>query len=510
MLYRVCSTYYITFLIFFFTFASCVSSRIHPYHFNQKTAAPLLRKDVFLLKQILEANHPSLYWYITKDSLDNYFNTAIESIKDSLSETEFRNKVAYVISNIHCGHTSVRFSTNYTKEIEKNRTPHFPLLLKTWADTMVVIANYFPKDSTLPRGTIITSINGRTNKQILDSIFKLIGTDGHADNYKSQVISGNFPSWYKLAFGVDSNYIVTYLDADKREKTTILLNYADKPVKKIIANNKADSAKPVKVQKTIVKRANKRLQKKAALLAKRSLNIDTTTSTAYLRLTNFTQNRLKHFIRKSFKTLETNQTKNLIIDLRENTGGYVTNSNLLTKYLAAKPFKNADTLAAITNAIKHPYYVRESLKYWLCAHLISRKKADGRYHVFESEHHYYYPKKMHHFDGQIYILQGGYTFSAATMVTATLNEQPNVHIIGEESGGGYYGNTATYLPTIILPNSKLRIIMPMFRMVMDANRHKDGRGVMPQIPVYPTIEAIKNGIDLKIQKARSLISTNGY
>lgn len=174
--------------------ASCTSSRIRHYHFNQKTAAPHLQQDVVLLKQILEANHPSLYWYTPKDTLDAAFNATINSITDSLTEVAFRNKVATVISQIKCGHTAVRFSKNYAKVIEQYRYPCFPLSIKTWGDSMVVLGNLFPKDSILKRGTIITAINGKNVQQLMAKMFPLISTDGNTNNFKSQVISSNFPN----------------------------------------------------------------------------------------------------------------------------------------------------------------------------------------------------------------------------------------------------------------------------------------------------------------------------
>ena len=48
------------FSLFILLFTACVSSRIKNYTFNQKTAAPKFKEDLVILKQILEANHPSL------------------------------------------------------------------------------------------------------------------------------------------------------------------------------------------------------------------------------------------------------------------------------------------------------------------------------------------------------------------------------------------------------------------------------------------------------------------
>jgi C-terminal processing protease CtpA/Prc len=292
------------------------------------------------------------------------------------------------------------------------------------------------------------------------------------------------------------------LDSLGKYQSVKIKNYTPETIHiKKTATDSLKTKQPVVKAKELTRKEKRQMR----IATTRFFSIDSSTNTAYMRVTNFTQNHLRSFFRWSFKKLEQNKTPNLIIDLRENTGGYMSASNLFTKYLIDKPFKNADTLVAITHTIKHPYYVRESIKYWVLSHLTSRKLADGRYHIRRAETHYYQPKTSNHFNGSIYILQGGYTYSAATMFTSALKGQKNVTIIGEESGGGYYGNTATYLPTIILPNSKLRVVMPTYRMVMDAKRIKDGRGVQPDVAIRATVDAIKKGVDLKLAKAKELV-----
>jgi C-terminal processing protease CtpA/Prc len=295
------------------------------------------------------------------------------------------------------------------------------------------------------------------------------------------------------------------LDSLGKQQSTTISNFSPDTSK--VKKTKVDSIKPkpTALPVAIKKKLTRKERKQQRLLTLRSLSIDTSENTAYMRIANFTEGHLRKFFRQSFKKLEEKQAKNLIIDLRENTGGYMSSSNLFTKYIINKPFKNVDTLAAITHSIKHSYYVRDAFKYWFLSHFISRKRADGRYHDGRAEKHYYQPKNNHHFNGKVYVLQGGYTYSAATLFTSAVKGQDNVMIIGEESGGGYYGNTATYLPTIILPNSKLRIMMPMYRMVMNANRKKDGKGVQPDVPVRVSAESIKKGIDVKLAKAKELI-----
>ena len=90
------------------------------------------------------------------------------------------------------------------------------------------------------------------------------------------------------------------------------------------------------------------------------------------------------------------------------------------------------------------------------------------------------------------------------MFASSLKGQSNVTLVGEETGGGYYGNSAMHLPTIVLPNTKIKVGLPIYRLVMDKNRPK-GRGIVPDIEIQPSSDAIKKGVDLKLIEIRRLI-----
>src|SRR5688572_28662140 len=89
--------------------SACAASR-SSFSATKKYSPEQLQKDYALYQNILETHHPSLYWYTSKDSMDHYFNWGKEQLKDSLTEPGFRKVLAYVISKVNCGHTSVRTS----------------------------------------------------------------------------------------------------------------------------------------------------------------------------------------------------------------------------------------------------------------------------------------------------------------------------------------------------------------------------------------------------------------
>jgi C-terminal processing protease CtpA/Prc len=352
----------------------------------------------------------------------------------------------------------------------------------------------YTKDSLLKRGTIVTGINHLPVSVLVDSMYRIISTDGNSINFKSQVLTNGFSSWYKARFGnQDSVYQISYIDSLGNKQTTQIAAYAPPKPKK-------DSLK------TTTDTASKSKSIKPVSLKKWTLLIDSATNTAFMNLSSFSGRGFKKFITKSFRNIKVSGVKNLVIDLRSNGGGEIKNSTLLTKYVSDHSFKIADSVFANNRGVrKIPFGSYFSVMGHAIAKLMISKKMDGGgYHLKRYETHYYQPFTKNHFDGNVYILQGGYTFSASTLFTSPLINQNNVTIIGEETGGGFYGNSAILIPTIKLPNSKLLFRLPLYRMVMDKTRPK-GRGVVPDILVEPNSYAIKLGVDNKLEAVKKLI-----
>jgi hypothetical protein len=186
----------------------------------------------------------------------------------------------------------------------------------------------------------------------------------------------------------------------------------------------------------------------------------------------------------------------------------VTNSTFLTKFIADKKFKVADSLYANTRNSRYKKHIDGYFYNRLFMLFMTAKKEDGKFHFGYFERHYFKPKKKDHYNGNVYILTGGNSFSATTLFTQTVKPQNNVTVVGEETGGGAYGNSAWLIPDLTLPVTGIRIRLPLFRLVIDKNLPKDGRGVQPEVISVPTTEAIRKGIDYKMEKVLELIRTH--
>lgn len=490
-------TNFLFFIFFLVVFTSCaVSKNYNPGKYFAKQA---LQQDYSLLRNILEKKHPALYWYTPKDSMDHYFDSLYNNIADSMTELQFGWKIlAPLTSKIHCGHTSFGMSKNWIKFIRGKRTPSFPLFVKVWGDTMVVTGNLNRKDSLFKRGTIITSINGMRNHQLVQKMFQYLPTDGYADNVNYVRISSNFPYYHRNIFGIYKKYRVGYLDSLGNEGSVLL------PMYNPASDTLGKSRQPKRLPK--ISRYAKNTEKRESA---RLLEIDNNLQTATLSLNTFSNGDGRHlrtFIRNSFKIIQEQGVKNLIVDLRSNGGGDVKMYVKLTQFIRATKFKVADSAYAVAkNLGPFTRYIHHGFLNNLGLLVSTKMQAKGQYHFGYWERHNYRPKKNNHFSGKVYVLINGPTFSASTLFCNAVKGQGNVTMVGEETGGGWHGNSGLMIPDITLPITKLKIRLPIFKLVQYNHVPKNGRGVSPDIFIPPTAEGVAKNIDRKMEIVKGMI-----
>ncbi|MES1214549.1 MAG: S41 family peptidase [Bacteroidota bacterium] len=486
---------YFVLLILSATIASCGVSKssFRPGH---KYSSKEVEYDYQVFENMLKESHPGLYWYTGKDSMEYYFRKGAEQLKDSMTEPQFRKVLSYVVSKIDCGHTSVKASTHYMRHIDSSRFKIFPLSMKFWDDSAAIAANLNRKDSVLKRGVVITAINNKSIPEILDTIFQYLPADGYNRTHKLQTLSnrGSFGFTYNSIFGQSNTYSINYVDSSGEIKSATIPYY----------NPLTDSLNRIPSRR--VEKVSRKERKESERTSARQLQIDYDNNMAVMDVNTFSKGyHLKRFFKQSFKELHEDSINYLVIDLRGNGGGNVMNSTLLSKFLIDKPFKLADSLYTLSRRSSYGRHMQNYFFNHVFMLFTTKKKSDGYYHFGYFERHYFKPKKKYHFDGKVYILIGGNSFSATTLFTESVIKEDNVFVVGEETGGGAYGNTAWLIPDVILPETRVRFRLPLFRLVIDKNIPKNGRGIQPEIEVKPTVEAIKNGADFKMDKVKQLI-----
>jgi hypothetical protein len=432
-----------------------------------------------------------------------YFNYGQQQLKDSMTEPEFRKVLNYVTAKINCGHTSAGSSRGRLKFNDTARLGKmFPLSLKIWNDTMVVTTNLNRKDSVLKRGTVITKINSNTEQSLADTLFDYISTDGYNHTHKYQTLSnrGFFGSLYTSLFGLSEKYTIEYLDSLGQAKTITVPVY----------NPAADTVNRASIRPiSSLPQPSRKERKQQQLNFVRLLKIDSVNHTAMMDLSSFGRGYgLKQFFRNSFRVLRQLSINHLIIDVRSNGGGSVNNSTLLSRYISDHRFKICDSLYAVRKKGRYDHYIKNHFWNKLFITFFTKKQRDGNYHFGYFERHYFKPKQGNHYNGKVYILTGGNSFSATTLFVSSVIKQDNVTVVGEETGGGAYGNSAWLIPDVTLPETGVRFRLPLFRMVMDKNNPKTGKGIQPEVESKPTVDAVRRGADFKLDKAMELIKAD--
>jgi Peptidase family S41 len=470
-----------------FLFSCSVSKNYDP---NTKYSREQIQQDYTLLRNILEKKHPALYWYTPKDSMDYFFDEGYKVITDSMTELQFAWKIlAPLTATIHCGHTSFSMSKSWNSFIKDRRIPSFPLFMKIWKDTMAVTVNLNKNDSLIKKGTIITSINGLRSGDLINRMFNYMVEDGYSDNVNYIRLSASFPYFHRNIFGLYKTYRVSYIDSSGEEKNATLPYYNPVP------DSSGHKHKPVVHEKKFTH--SERLKNI------RSLRSDS--GMAVMTVNSFSKGHLKHFFKHSFNTLRKQHSANLVIDIRANGGGDINNYVSLTKYLRKSPFRVADSAFAIGKNFR-PYtkYISSGFFNNTGLFFVTHKGKDGMYHFRYWERHTFRPRRRNHYNGNVYVLTNGLTFSASSLFCNSVKGQDNIKLVGEETGGGWYGNSGIIIPDIILPNTKLRVRLPFFRLVQYHHIAEKGTGVIPDIYIGPVLKDAVNGIDTKMEWVKKM------
>ncbi len=114
--------------------------------------------------------------------------------------------------------------------------------------------------------------------------------------------------------------------------------------------------------------------------------------------------------------------------------------------------------------------------------------------------------KTNHYNGNLFVLIDGATFSAGAHSAAAIMQYcKKARFIGRETAGGSEGCSGGTLQHLTLPNTGIVVEFPWLRLVSVLKDPVYGHGVMPAYVVAYTPEDVTTKKDMDLEKVLSLI-----
>ncbi len=474
-----------TFIIINNGFAQKLKSNV----LTKKYSPAQLKEDVNVMASAILKMHPVIGIYKSRPYYIALFDSLKQAFNDSLTEKQFRIKLKIFLNNLHCGHTEALPSRQYLKFSEKQQLSFSPYVFIPIQNKIYVLATVNKKkDSLLKKGTEVIKINGVSSDSMLNLCRQLITSDGYNITGKNHYLKLGFNSYYPALFGRPDTFNIEYKAGNERKT----LKYAAIKIKNI------PSIPLVAKDDTLFT-----ICKKASLKYK---YIDSSHKTLFLRLNSFSRKKYAKAYHKIFKKLKNDKAENLVIDLRYNGGGSIENSYRLLSYL----LDSSQTQTLRTGIKKYPDKKYTTGNIWFKLMRFGFKFIAKKKTINDTDNYVYTikPVKKNHYDKKIYVLINGGSFSASCLVAAYLKYNRRAVFVGEETAGASEGCNAGITPYYKLPNTKVKIRVPAFRIVNDVCPQITGHGIMPDYKIEYTIKDILARRDLELQKVKELIATH--
>jgi hypothetical protein len=437
--------------------------------------------DYEVLIQAIESIHPNQHLFLSKSQMESAKKELKNSLSRDLSTDELHLKIRQFIRKLGCGHTLAKPSADWYANI-KNNTKLLPFTVYL-VGGKAYFNEVYDRDSLLKRGWQILSIDDRAIDDIQKDMLAIQERDGISNAYSWHRIQRLFTTYYLFLYGQKEEYKLNVLNEKGKEE--ILLVHRAKREKKERKDN-MDFLQEIRMN-------NARFYIESEDPGLGILDID-----------RFNSKGFKKFYKAVFKEIEERQINTLVLDLRNNGGGYFPNGNTLLKYLLKEDFKmtfNRPKLDAKKPDEAHLAFGSKMTNFLF--NLIPDKEKEDPRRNYDLNNKV---KSKYHFAGDLYVLTNGGTFSLGSYVSTYLKHQSDAIFIGSETGGGEFGSNAVITYKLTLPESGIRVDIPYYFLNHQIPRDDNfGRGVQVQHKTEYSISDLLQGRDKEMEKVKSIL-----
>lgn len=435
------------------------------------------RHSIRQLMDEMDKKHPGFYRYTSKTEFARFIDSSLSAIKGPMDQLAYFRTLKPLIAKVRCVHTGVSLSEAYSSYLD-SQANMLPLDVYFTGGKAYIVGNYSANTAVLP-GAELLSINGHPIAAVKARLFDMISSDGFNETWKYQAINNRFAQAYRNNYELATSFRV-------RIRT---------------ANGEAELELPAIRSKELPVPVAMDLGRQPRL------TFAVKDSVANLTIHSFGETDIKaggqqfrKFISNAFKELKAKHIEKLIIDLRNNTGGSDPNAALLCRYLIDHPFRYWDRIEvtepfalSIKGSAKLVYgkpLKQDSVYLW------RKSKFTREFDFYETQQ-----PETDVYTGKVVVLVNGACLSSCADVAAVLQYNKRVLLVGEETGGGYQGNTSGLIPEAKL-DLGLSVSIPLLKYINAVDPGKNfGHGTMPDIVSQPSISDILSGEDVVLKAA---------
>lgn len=513
-------------------FSSCVSVQKYNAHIDKKIDVDKLQQDVDYTKEKLLTKHVDIDLYHSKQIIANRLDSFKNSIHQPMLPNDFSRELSKIISSLGHGHTVVsslykRMTKEEKKKYKNSKGPISLLTLKS-LDNHLYLDKNKSKDSTLVPYTEILSINGIKYHDFYDLYKNYTKGDGYITTLTKYMYGNSFTRYITREIGIQDSLIITFQKNDsiytkivkreylKKNEKSLTKNIIDTIPKKSNIEKTISLTKEDKLKKKELHRHKKKVKKYFAYsilnneyLRELSFPDKNDSTTAILRIKTFSlgnSNKAYPFIFDSIKKLN---VKNLILDVRNNGGGFVRDANYLYSFLTtcnqsqavmADKMKVNSKFSLMKNNFQNFGIIGNTLGlplaiYTYSTSVLETQKGDDGNYYYKVARKKDLLNQSNKYQGNLYILINGMSYSATSILSAALQNEGKAIFIGEETGGDYNGTVAGSFNDFKLQNSKLKIFYGLMDFKPNTSRALIGRGVIPDVPIKMSFEDLINKKD---------------
>jgi hypothetical protein len=449
------------------------------------------KEDYEILIGALKEGHPGLYDYMSEQEFENHVNHTINTISAKISIADFERLVIATVNKIRDSHTAVISPPNFKNRIAQ----YYPSVYFGWLNNSLIVNRVADSEKQYygKRIVAVDSIPVDSLKEMIRPYFEK--QEGFIENFGDLNFLNTALKYFEYVPSASKKCDVTLQFEDGTQK--FFKGYKSHGQKSGLIPDREDLLKFLMInqpadEEVIVKMLSD--------------------SVAYVGISTFSMNDVEFDqLREFMKSISNSGCPNLIIDVRNNSGGK--DDTKFFSYIAQEPFKAFEYTKV--NKQENYEYLQYSLNY--TPEIVSYSyfvPVEGKSGFYSFNDELCYPDRSINYIGKVYILTNERSYSASSDLAALIKKYYRGAVVGRETGSGFYQMNARETPQLRLPNSLIVVRYPLVKFVFISQpdeRIPWGRGVLPDYPVSFTLEdfAFANG-DTVLNYALHLIETGKY